>query len=457
MKYAFFTVAGYPLPLAKHLHDEGREVFACLIARTVDLGLGGEPDSERHDDHFERISNHDGLVNKLSLADAMRTLAEVPANEKDDWFLFFDHSELYRLCDKARAMGFRHGLLPNEFYYKLEKDRKFGRAFAEKHYPDLSFAQSLEFGTVEEGVAHLQENEGVWVLKSNGNAGPTVVPHSDDPEQAKQEIIDTLHHFKRDYESGGFLLEEKIIDCLEIAPVMVFYDGEPCYSVAEFENKPFGAGNIGAQKGGNQALSVHTGPDSEINRIAFPPIVFELAKKQPGLAVFDAGLLFKEGRFYFTEFAAMRYGWDGIFSEIVMADDGQPFVAKYFETLREQSNPFVNEYGASVRLFSLSGDMEDTFDPKPDQTISWDTSIENNLFLYSAKKKGQEIVATCDHDFVAVITGAGATVEQTVAALYNRVDKFRLDSKFYRPMFDFLSTEYRDSIPNRLRALERFL
>jgi phosphoribosylamine-glycine ligase len=444
------------LPLAKHLQDEGYDVFACIINRAADMELG-DADTEKNADHFERVTNHDGLVRKLSLSAAMEMLKAVPDKEKDDWFLFFDHSELYKLCDKVRAMGYNQGLLPNEFYYRLEKDRKFGRQFAKKHYPDLKFAQSVEFTTVEEGIKHLEEDEGVWVLKSNGNAGPTVVPHTDDPEQAKEEIIDTLQRFKKDYESGGFLLEEKILYCLEIAPVMVFYDGEPVYAVAEFENKPFGAGNIGAQKGGNQAISIHTGPESEINRIAFPPIVLELAKKQPGLSVFDAGLLYDGESFYFTEFAAMRYGWDGIFSEIVMADDGKPFVGKYFETMGARENPLVNEYGAALRLFDYEGDMEDTTDPKGGQKISWDDRISNNLFLYSGKMKNKEIVSTCDHDFLGVITGAGDSVEQAVKRMYTNLKGFRFDNLLYRPDFDFLSRDYRTSIPNRITALERFL
>lgn len=456
MKFMAFSFPGYPLPLVKHLHDEGYEAFACIINRASDMGHD-EDDSEKHDDHFERVTNHDGLVPKLRLQEALDKLAEVPESERDDFFLFFDHSDLYKIVDKVRAMGFRHGLLPTEHDYRIEKDRKFGKEFARKYYPDLKIADSHDFNTVEEGIQHLQESDGVWVLKSNGNAGPTVVPHSDDPDQAREEITDTLQKFKKDYESGGFLLEEKIVDALEIAPVMVFWNGEPVYAIAEFENKNYGAGNIGAQKGGNQALSVHTGPDSEINRIAFPPIVYELAKQQAGMMVFDAGLLYDGKDFYFGEFAGNRHGWDGIFSQIVMADQGEAFVGKYFEDIMAGVNPLVNEFGASVRIFSLSADAEDTFDPKGDQTVSWEPEIDNNLFLYSVKKKGEAIVTTCDHDFVGVLTGAGNLMEEAVRAAYDRVDKLRLDTKFYRPKFDFLSTDYRTSIPNRLSALEQYL
>lgn len=457
MTYVFFTVWGYPFTLATHIKDEGNPVICCMLREESQLELDSTPEKEDHDFQLERLSNYDGILEKTSLTATLAKLAAVPTDKQNDYFIFFDHSDMYKISEKVLSMGFRNGIFPTEFYYRLEKERKFARDFAEKNYPDIKLAESQDFDNIQEAVKLLEESSDIFALKSNGNAGPTVVPSSDDPEQANGQIIDALEKNKKDYEAGGFLLEKKIKDALEVTPVMVFYNGEPIYAVAEFENKPFGCGNIGAQKGGNQALSLHTGPDSLLNKIAFPPIVFELAKQQPGLSIYDAGLLYDGEDFYFTEFCSMRYGWDGIMSEIVMADNGKPFVTRYFEQIMAGKNPLVNECGASVRLFNYEGDAEGTSEPKGDELIEWDESIENYLFLYAAKKKGDRVVNTGNRDFVAAITGAADSPREAVGLAYERIKKFHFDKIYYRYEADFLSTSYRSSIPNRMKALGRFL
>lgn len=253
------------------------------------------------------------------------------------------------------------------------------------------------------------------------------------------------------------MLEEKIANCLEVTPVMVFYNGEPVYSLIELENKEIGAGNIGPQKGGNLALSIRTPMDCAINNMAFPDVVHEMAKKHPGLAIFDMGLLYCDGVFYFTEFCAMRYGWDGIFSEMVMRDDGEPFVGAYFQDIVGGNNPLINTYGASVRLFNIASEMEFTEQSEGGIPIHIDDGIENNLFLYRVKQKGKKIVSVGGRDLLGVATGSSNIMETAVGKAYDVVRGVTFDRLYYRPKFDFLSTDYQSSILNRLAAMKPFI
>ena len=463
MIYVFPCLEAYPLPLAAHLVAEGHKVLVGMLPSANRLMIKGVKDTSTATETKRRLSVYDGLLEKHTLDDLMKVLWKVPARERDNYFFFHDYNNLYNVADEIRRMGFKNGLFPTEWYYRMEKERDLAKTFVKKHYPDIKVADAHDFKTVKDGIAFLADAECIYVLKSNGNSAGTVVPKTDDVDEARELLIDALNKQKQGYELGGYLLEEKIPNCLEVTPVMVFYDGKPVYTLVEFECKGFGAGDIGVQKGGNLALSVRTELDCELNRRSFPPAVYDLAKKQPGLAIYDIGLLYNGEDFYFTEYCAMRYGWDGMFSELVMRDEGKPFVAAYFEDIVAGKNPIKNEYGASVRLFNLAGnaDTEDSGNTGSvagdDIPVTWDDAQSNNLFLYMVKEKKGEVVTVGGFDFLGCATGASDVLETAVSKAYAVVDAVTCETKYYRPKFDYLSMEYKSSILNRLAAIKPFL
>lgn len=198
--------------------------------------------------------------------------------------------------------------------------------------------------------------------------------------------------------------------------------------------------------------------DAKINAIAFPQVVHDLAKDQPGFSIFDAGLLYADEKFYFTEFCGMRPGWCGFLSEIVMRDEGGPYVAPYFEDCVAGKNPIVNKYGVYVRMFHYDADNTEAKIPKAGVPMFWDPSINNNLFLYNAKKVGSLIeTAMSEMDFVATLTGADNDLQLAVTKTYNRISKFYFEKVYYRHKGDFLDRCYPSSIPNRLDAVLDYL
>lgn len=454
-KYIIISDECYLMPVAKHLIDEGRDVTVGFIKDRASLRLPDFKDTETPEDKKERISVYDGILPKKSLGEVMSFLKTV--KNKDDYFVLFDYNDAYKIAEMVLKMGFRNGLFPTEFYYRLEKDRVLAKKFVERYYKGIKVGEYQDFKKIVDGIKKIEESDELFCLKSNGNEGKTVVPNSDNIENEKKLLIDTLQKYKKEYEQGGFTLEKKIPDCLEVTPIIVFYNGVPVYSLAEFENKQYGAGNIGAQKGGNQCLSIRTELDCKLNKIAFPEIIYSLAKKQPGLAIYDCGLLYDGKDFYFGEFCGMRYGFDGLYAEIVMRDEGKPFVADYWEDIIAGKSPIKNKYGAALRLFNYEGNSIDTEDPKSGIPMLWDKSIENNLFIYQMKKEKGEIVDTAGKDFIATMTGSSDNMEEAVKEMYNRVDKFYFEKLYMRPMFDFLSNDYNSSILNRIKAMEKYL
>jgi phosphoribosylamine-glycine ligase len=454
--FVFIAHDCYPLPLAYHLLSEGYDVTVGVITSYAQLHTGTTL-NETPQERKQRLSNHNGMLTKESLDSVFAKLRKVPAKERDGYFFFFDYSDMYKISEAILKMGFKNGLFPTEYYYKMEKERDKAKEFVKKNYDKVKVADSFSLKRIEEGIKLIEKSDDQYVLKSNGNLGKTVVPQFDDMDVYRKLLIDTLTKYKKEYEKQGYTLEVKIKDCIEVTPIMVFYDGDPVYTIVEFENKEFGAGNVGAQKGGNQALSIRTKLEAEINEIAFPPAIYELAKKQPGLSIFDAGLLYDGKDFWFTEFCAMRYGWDGILSELVMRDDGKPFVGKYFEDITEKKSPLVNKYGVSIRLFNYEGNSEETKEPKDDLPVMWDEDIEDNLFLYRVEKKGEDIFAIGGQDFFGAVTAGANRLDNAIKWAYENVGDVYFEKLYYRPEFDFRSRDYKSSIMNRLDAIKPFL
>lgn len=458
MKYVFFVYDPYPYALIGQLLNEGQSVTVGVVKFLDQLRLPGVEDTETIDRKKWRLSVYDGLVEKKTAEQVLSELNSVPAKQRDEYFIFFDFNNMYSISERVMKMGFKNGLFPTKFYYDMEKDREMAKKFVAKNYRGIDIADARSFKKVSDGIEFLKRTDEVYVVKSNGNSAPTMVPKGDDPQDAREQMIQQLKKYSGGYEQGGYMLEQKIGDALEVTPVLVFYDGEPVYSLAEFECKNFGAGDIGVQKGGNLALSVRTPLNCKLNRRAFPKAIYELAKNQPGLAVYDIGLMFDGSKFYFTEFCGMRYGWDGIFSEIVMRDEGAPFVSRYFEDLKNKQSPLVNQFGASVRLFSISSSMgEDTDPSQSGVAVKVKEEKKNNVFLYRVKKGGDGIVSVAGWDFIGCATGAGDTMKDAADNAYEAVKAVEFDRLYYRPEFDFLSKDYRSSIPNRFEALKRYL
>jgi len=457
MRYVFFCYESYPLPLAKHLMDEGNMVYIGMVRRLSQLRLPGVKDEETIEDRTRRLRVYDGLLYKDTSNNILEMLKHVPRKERNDYFIFFDYNNMYNIAEEVMSMGFRNGLFPTEQYYLMEKDRAQSKKFVEANYPKIKVAESHDFTKIQEGIKFLNEKKSIFVLKSNGDHANTKVPKTDDPEKAKKLLIEALTEDKLGYEKGGFLLEEKIANCLEVTPVMVFYNGKPIYSLVEFENKELGAGNIGMQMGGNLALSVRTPIDCELNKISFPKVVYDMARKQPGLSVYDLGLLYNGKDYYFTEFCAMRFGWDGIFSEIVMRDGGESFVTKYFEDIAKGKNPLINEFGVSVRLFNLNGSLDTLYTSEDDIAVEYPEQSKNNLFLYRVKKVKNKLVTVGGYSMLGAATGASNMIETAVAKAYEIVDSVNYDTKYFRPKFDFLSMEYKSSILNRYAAIKKFI
>lgn len=439
-KYVFITGECDPLPIAYRLQQEGHTVLVGLIDEVVKKQPPGIKE--------KRKWLYDGMLEKLDGEKLLNGMADW--TDKDQWFVMFDYGDLWPWAERALKMGFRKGVFPTEEGYELENDREKGKAFAQQHYPKLHVNEAQAFKKVEDAIKFLEENpDTIYVLKAESSNAETVVPATRNAELAHRQLTGALESEAEGYEKDGFTLEEKIQNPIEISPVMVFWDGIPLFSLVELENKGLGAGNVGRLTGGCQNLSILTPVHCKLNQIAFPPIVEEMAKKQPGVGIYDAGLLWDGRRFQFTEFCGMRWGWDGIFSEIAMSGGA----SSHFEALQAGENPIAYNYGASVRMFQTQPDPEIADTYQDGYAMDWLDSAESNLWFYCVEKTKSGFASVGYRKDLAVATGASDYLEESVEQAYDAIAEFAMTGAYYRPKFDFFSREYATAIMNRWRWL----
>lgn len=438
----WFCADGIGLPICKKLVDEGNNIIIGQVQDLKDIDGDSKEDPEVK---RRRLSLYDGILKKR---DAFDVLKDMESLNPKDWIVFFDFNNMGPLAERALEMGFTRGLFPTTEDTALEKDRNSAKSIVEKHYPDMTIAEVHEFSTADEGIQFLEDTDKMYVLKGNGDGdgAKTIVPQGEDSQKAKQIIIDALQAHSADYEDGGFILEEKIIEGWELTPQAVFLDGELIFTDIDIENKCIGSGNNSVQTGAMQTLVVKTKNDEKINKIAFPKWVHDQAKKHVGLFIVDAGIIVKDGKNYFTEFCFQRFGWDSIFAEIAMAGSA----TNMFEAIFNGNNPLKKEFGVAIRALNMHKDGKER---RVLEGVSMNIGDESNTWPYECKYEEDKYVCTGISWDMVVFSGAWNSVKEAADEAYQALEEFAFEDLYYRPKFDFLSFEYQSSIPSRFTEL----
>lgn len=456
MKYIFFTYSGLSLPVAYKLQQEGNEVIVGQIENIKDYVM--EEETKRATETvFNRERRLKLFKNMLKMQPADRLVEQLKTvKNPQQYFIFFEENNLYRWADKVKDLGFE-GNFPTKEDYLFEVDRDHAKAFVKAHFSKLYTPEVREFAKVAEAIQFLKSTNEVWVLKGKHDKAKTFVPTLNEPAFARSQIMEMLNNFPNDYERLGFILELYIPSIIEMTPEKLYYDGVPLATTMNFENKSFGSGNISIQTGCAEDLVFPTEIEDKINKICFPPIIDKMAREHKGLFIWDASILInrRDGKMYFGEFCSNRPGYNSLFTELALCGS----VTKFFEKIVRKESPFnLGTVATSVRIFNLNRD-EETDHIAGNITVDYRPHIEKDLWLWDVRKNQRGKLVTVGTDWnLAVITGAGRSIDEAVAKMYKNVDGFPFVGAYYRSKDDYLSLDYSTSIINRLNyGLERGL
>jgi len=449
MKIIAFTYDLIGAPIFYHWMKEGNTVIVAQIKDVESLKNGDKP--EDPEQKKARLENYDGVFDKYDAKKVLKRMQSI--KQKDDWFIFFDFNNLWRFADAVQKMGFKNGFFPTEEDHLFEKDRQAAKEVVEKYYPGLKLVETTEYKTIEEAKAYIEVNpDKMFVAKGNSDDADTFCTDSEIPALGGMELINALEKGKKDYESMGFILEEKINNPIELTPQIVFYDGKPVFTDMDIENKPIGSGSISIQTGCASCLVKKTEFKDEINKIAFPKYVFDMAKKRKGMFVWDASILIdpKTGEKYFGEFCSNRLGWDSVFAEIAMSGGATMWI----QNIMNGQNPLQKEFGATVRGFVMAKKGKGLSYEMPMSEMEWMEKEDKKLFVYEMKFEEKDELKAFNMGVstdLMVSASAADNLPQAVNSCYKGIKGFSFKGLYYRPKFDFLSEEYPTSISNRLK------
>jgi len=448
MKYIFITYSGLSLPVAYKLQQEGNEVIVGQIEDIKEYVMETEI-KKAHESEFNRTRRLKLFKNMLKMQPAEQVITNLrQAKNPKEYFIFFEENNLYRWADKVRDLDVE-GNFPTKEDYMFEVDRELSKNFVREHYQRLHSPEVREFAKAIDGINFLKESNDIWVLKGKHDHAKTYVPTMNDATLAKGQIIEVLNNFPSEYERMGYILELFIPSIIEMTPEKIYYNGVPVATTLNFENKSFGSGNISIQTGCAEDLIFPTEMEEKINKICFPPKIDDMAKQHKGLFIWDASILInkRDGKMYFGEFCSNRPGYNSLFTELALVGN----VTKFFEKIVRKESPFtIGTVGTSVRLFNLSRD-EDTEQVADNMSIDYRPEIEKDLWLWDVRKNQRGKFVTVGSDWnLAIITGAGKSIDEAVGKMYRNLEGFAFIGVYYRSKDDYLSLNYSTSIINRL-------
>jgi len=446
MKYIFFSVNGEGMAIAHKLQNEGQEVYVGIVSDVSNLNQKESPEKKRR-----RLSLYDGMLDKKYDADKLIEMMKDEPN-KEDFFVFCDFNSLWPYAKKAKAMGYR-GLLPTENDYKLEQDREMAKNLVKERYKDLEVAEFHQCKTIEDSKEFLSGDK-LWVLKGSGDA-PTIVPKTTDSRINHEHILYALQEYRKEYEKGGYILEEMIPDILEFTPEAIAFDGKLLGVWIDIEAKYFGAGDTGCQVGCGLELGFWIPlPGNKVYEMFLKPMEKDMLRKGE-LTIWDASVIYSPSRnkFYFGEYCPNRPGYD---SEITKLSTF-PRVSEYFEKIAKKQPIYdytTKIFGSSVRMFTTSKDDKIPELFKDDLAIFADVK-DPNIWIWDTKKKGKHYVTAGFGEELSVISGSGNTPEDSIAETYRNAENFHFMGEYHRPIHDFMSRNYPTSVLNRLDWFER--
>ena len=428
--WVLLTCDGSGMPVAHHLQLEGKEVIVGHVQDKDELRNG---DKEKPEDKEKRLQEFEGIVKKYPADKLVKALRKV--KNKDDYFIFCDRNNLWYYSEQLLKYGLTNGIFNTTADFDLEKESEEAMNFVEEHYTDIQIIPHQKVKTVEEARKLVEESEVPLVLQSEGDHVSTVVG-PDDVEQSKLVILATLDKNEKEYSRGEIVIKEKLIRPVEITPQIVFWNGEPVYTTIDIETKNVGDGeNNGPQVGCGTNLIIRTDIEDEINRIAFPKKVYDMAKEHTGIFVFDISLYVTDDGIYFGEFCSNRFGYDSLFTEMTMAHGP----SEYFEKIMALQSPVEHfRYGVAIRAFNLKVNEE--------QEIQYDNW--KPLWLYDAMLKDGKMVSVGEDWDLAVATGRGNSILEAVENGYNNYNRLIFREKYCRTKEDFLA-DYPTSIMRR--------
>lgn len=308
----------------------------------------------------------------------------------------------------------------------LEDDRLFGIQVMEQC--GIEVPPYEKFSQLEEAKKFIQETKKRYVFKPNG--GQEQETASTYVATSAEDMLDYIDRLDKMSHGADFILQE-VVAGTEIS-TEAYFNGKDFYFVnGTLEEKKFMEGRKGPNTGcaGNLVWVYENEPRIFKQGLELlKPFLLDSGY----VGMIDLNTIANQGHLYGLEWTP-RFGYDAsatLFS-LYSSDLGEFFhrIATGQDVTIDTNNPFAAAVRLSIPPYPSECDgyyMEDV----PINGI--EPEYIENIYMYDAMIKHEELVTAGCSGFVAVPIGTGRTIEEAFATVKERVKKIRIPDMQYR-------------------------
>ena len=383
--------------------------------------------------HMSDEDSHDVMQGMIDFAEDWQSQLQWIRDAGPDGIIVFETATAGGTQDDLRRDGF-NVVGGSALGDRLESDRAFGQSMLANH--GLSTAHSREFHSFDRAIEFLQSSPGRYVFKLSGsNWLPTrnYVGQMDDARDMIAVLRATRDNWTLD-EMPTFVLMD-FIDGVEVG-VGAFFNGERFLSPAnlDWEHKRFFPGDVGELTGEMGTVVTYRGAermfDRTLSRLA------PLLRESGYCGYINLNTIVNDDGIWPLELTC-RFGYPGF---AILGSLHEDNWAEVLATVTRRSSDSIRTsdgFSTGVVLTVPPFPYPDGYDELGRGTpICFRDTLtdEDREFLHFGEvtlREGQLVTAGMI-GYAMVVTGLGATIEESRRAAYDRVDKVVIPNMRYR-------------------------
>ena len=316
---------------------------------------------------------------------------------------------------------------------QLEGSKAFAKAFMERHH--IPTAAWAEFGDAGEAAAYVREKGAPIVIKADGLAAGKGVTVAMDVDTALRAIDEAM--VQRAFGSAGSRVVVEEFMTGEEASILAFCDGKTVVPMASSQDhKAVFDGDKGPNTGGMGAYSpapvVTPGVEQRILKEVLEPVVRGMAEEgNPYKGILYAGLMITDQGPQVVEFN-VRFGDPE--TQVVlprMKTDLVPVLLACCEGRLDAERIEYHE-APCVAVVMASGGYPGTYVKGKAISGIADAEAEAGVSVFQAGTKVQGDTLLTNGGRVLNVTATGGTLPETIAKVYQAVEKVTFDGAHYR-------------------------
>lgn len=321
---------------------------------------------------------------------------------------------------------------PNKYASQLEGSKDFAKEFLNRHNIPTASHKTFTAETINDAFSYIDSMTPPYVLKANGLAAGKGVLIIDNPNKAKNELMEMLLHSKFGDASKSVVVEE-FLDGIELS-CFVLTDGKNYKLLPSAKDyKRIGEGDTGLNTGGMGAISPPPFLTKDfmrkVEKKIIQPTIDGLIKDKiiyQGFIFF--GLIKVKEEPYVIEYN-VRMGDPE--SEAVLPRIKSDLLELLYSVSKGQLNhqEVIIDNKESATVFLVSGGYPEQYE-KNKEIFGLDT-VSGSIVFHAGAKYEEGKVKTNGGRVIA-ITSMGATVKEALDKSYNSIKNISFEKMNYR-------------------------